>query len=198
MVEVYAGSHRGVNRRAGALDAVGIIGESRPVSGESSQAEEPLTLYLVKRLELVVRSLMDDALRPRGLTTLQFTALSVLARHDGLSSAALARRSFVTPQSMNEMVHWLEGRGLVDRERDPANRRVLRIRLAPAGRRLVDECTEVVRVVEDRLHAAMGADERADFRDGLRRGYEALLPWAEEARGGEPPPATGTAGGHRG
>lgn len=144
--------------------------------------DEPLTLYLVKRLELVVRSLMDDALRPRGLTTLQFTALSVLARQGQLSSAALARRSFVTPQSMNEMVLWLERRGLVERERDPSNRRVLLIRLTDDGKRTVEECTEIIGEFEARVLDGMRPGERMTFRDCLRRGYSSLLPLV----GGQP------------
>ena len=141
-----------------------------------ADAGEPLTLYLVKRLEMVSRALLDEALRPRGVTTLQFTALSVLARHDGLSSAGLARRSFVTPQTMNEMVLWFERRDLVRRERDPRNRRVLRTRLAPEGRRVVAECDAVVAGLESRVHAALTDDERRDLRDLLARSYAALLP----------------------
>lgn len=154
-------------------------------------AEEPMTLYLVKRLELLVRSLMDDALRPHGVTTLQYTALSVLARHDGMSSAALSRRSFVTPQTMNEMVLWLERHGLVTRERNPKNRRVLLISLTPAGRRTVAECTEIVRALEQRVHDGMDDGERVDFRDCLRRGYESLLPLVDRAGGDGPTPLDG-------
>ena len=152
--------------------------EDSGTTAEAAEAEpdEPLTLYLVKRLELVVRSLMDDALRPRGLTTLQFTALSVLARQGRLSSAALARRSFVTPQSMNEMVLWLERHDLVERERDPRNRRVLLIRLTEHGRRTVAECTAIIQEFEDRVLDEMRPGERLIFRDCLRRGYSSLLP----------------------
>jgi hypothetical protein len=83
------------------------------VSGEGKDggaAGAPSTLYLFKQLELVVRALLDDALRPLGLTTLQYTALTVLQRRSGLSSAQLARRSFLRPQTMNVMVQTLQER----------------------------------------------------------------------------------------
>jgi DNA-binding MarR family transcriptional regulator len=137
---------------------------------------EPLTLYLVKQLELVVRALMDEALRPRRLTTLQYTALSVLERRDKLSSAQLARRSFVTPQTMNEMVLWLERRELIERERDESNRRVLLISLTPAGRKVVAECRSIIEAFEHRALAPMSPTEAANFRDCLRRSYSALAP----------------------
>lgn len=164
----------GVDADAISLDA--------PVDGleaaPDEPGEEPMTLYLVKRLEMLVRSLMDDALRIHGVTTLQYTALSVLARHDGMSSAALSRRSFVTPQTMNEMVLWFERRGLVARERDPQNRRVLLIHLTEDGRRVVADCTEIVRELEERVHSSMDDGERVGFRQGLSRGYRSLLPLA--------------------
>ena len=150
-------------------------------AGRADAAGEPMTLYLVKRLEMLVRSLMDDALRSHGVTTLQYTALSVLARQDGMSSAALARRSFVTPQSMNEMVLWFERRGLVARERDPKNRRVLLIHLTDDGRQVVADCTEIVRDLDERALESMDADERHTFRAGLRRGYASLLPLSGHA-----------------
>lgn len=92
---------------------------------EQAEAAEPLTLYLVKRLELVIRALMDDALRPLGLTTLQYTAMSVLEGRGALSSAQLARRSFLRPQTMHEMVLTLEKRGLLVRKPQPDNKRIL-------------------------------------------------------------------------
>lgn len=137
---------------------------------------EPLTLYLVKRLEQVTKALMDETLRPHGLTTVQYTALTVLRRRGGLSSAQLARRSFVTPQSMHEMVLWLEHRELVHRSRDQTNRRVLLIELTEAGRKLLDECDPLIEDFEGRMLAGMSATERRAFRTALRDGYSALVP----------------------
>jgi DNA-binding MarR family transcriptional regulator len=49
----------------------------------------------------------------------------VLERHPDLSTAELARDSFVTAQSMADMMTALEGRGLIERHRDRADRRSL-------------------------------------------------------------------------
>lgn len=137
---------------------------------------EPRTLYLVKRLELAIRARMDEALRPHGLTTLQFTALTALRQRDGLSSAQLARRSFVTPQTMNEMVRWLEDHGHIQRHRDPANRRVLLISLTDAGREILRRCDELIEAIEDEMLAAIPEVQRPLFRQSLIFGYTALNP----------------------
>src|SRR5690349_25115797 len=96
----------------------------------------PSTLYLVKQLELAVRANVDELVRGHGITALQYTALTVLERHDGLSAAQLARDSFVTAQSVADMVRTLEARALIRRERNPANRRELLIHLTAEARAL--------------------------------------------------------------
>ncbi|WP_051070247.1 MarR family transcriptional regulator [Actinopolyspora halophila] len=151
----------------------------------SPDADAPLTLYLVKRLEMVARALMDDALRPHGLTTLQYTALTVLERRGELSSAQLARRSFVTPQTMHEMVRWLERHELVQRRRDETNRRVLLISLTRRGHELVATCAPLVDVLERRVLDSMNPGERLVFRECLDRGHAALAPLVDRGSGSE-------------
>ncbi|MBP2370641.1 DNA-binding MarR family transcriptional regulator [Pseudonocardia parietis] len=136
--------------------------------------DRPLTLYLVKRLELAIRARMDEALRPHGLTTLQFTALTALRERDELSSAQLARRSFVTPQTMNEMVRWLENHGFVVRRRDPDNRRVLLLTLTDGGRDLLERCDPLVAAIEEEMLGAVPDVQHPLFRQSLELGYTAL------------------------
>lgn len=143
-------------------------------SGGSEEAQQPLVLYLVKQLELAARSVMDERLRPLGVTTLQYTALSVLARRDDLSSAQLARRSFVRPQTMHQMIQALAERGLVERRADPSNRRVLLVGLSEQGRSLLRECEPLVGEIEDRMLAGMPEEQREAFRNALVQGCAQL------------------------
>lgn len=113
--------------------------------------ERPRVTYLVKRLELAIRSEMDAIVGAFGVTALQYTALSVLARHPGMSGAQLARRSFVSPQAGSEMVGVLERKGLISRSPHEANRRVLRIGLTRAGRELLAACDEAIDDLERRM-----------------------------------------------
>ena len=136
--------------------------------------EPPSLLYMVKRLELAVRASIEGIVRPAGITALQYTALTVLERHDGLSAAQLARDSFVTAQSMADMVRILEKQGLIRRERNPANRRELLIHLTPAGRGLLDELAGQVRDLEERMIADLTARQVDQFRHALARAWSAL------------------------
>ena len=111
---------------------------------------EPMLMYLVKQIELAVRSHLDDLLRPDGLTALQYTALTVLERHPDMSVAQLARNSFVTASHGRHDRH-LEERGLIERHRDQADRRRLAIALTPAGHELLDRYRDQVTALEARM-----------------------------------------------
>jgi DNA-binding MarR family transcriptional regulator len=127
----------------------------------------PSLLYMIKQLELVVRSHLDDIVKPSGITALQYTALTVLERHDGLSAAQLARDSFVTAQSIADLVRSLENRGLVRRERLPENRRELLIYLTDQGRALLAEHAAQVADLEQQMTASLSAREADRFRRTL-------------------------------
>ena len=146
-----------------------------------AQPAAPSTLYLVKRLELAIRAVLDDVLRPYGITTHQYTALTALAARDGLTSAQLARRSFVTPQTMHEQVVSLERAGLISRERDPSNRRVLLAHLTDLGRQRMESCADVVGDLEELVEEGMNESQLAEFRARLDRAQWAV---AGRAHGG--------------
>ncbi|MFD5126652.1 MarR family winged helix-turn-helix transcriptional regulator [Streptomyces olindensis] len=134
----------------------------------------PSLLYMVKQVELVVRSHLDELVRPSGITALQYTALTVLERHDGLSAAQLARDSFVTAQSIADLVRSLEGRGLVRRERNPRNRRELLILLTDVGRELLARHAGPVRELEERMVRDLTAHQTEQFRQALSKAWHAL------------------------
>lgn len=131
-------------------------------------------LYAIKRVELVVRAHLDELLRPSGITVLQYTALTVLELHDGLPAAQLARRSFVTAQSMADMVRALEQRGLIVREPNPQSRRELLIRLTDAGRKVLAEHADDVQALERRMVGALTERQVQQFRSALSKAWHAL------------------------
>ncbi|WP_084959317.1 MarR family winged helix-turn-helix transcriptional regulator [Thermoactinospora rubra] len=140
----------------------------------ATSASGPSLLYMVKRVELVVRSHLDALLRPAGITAQQYTALSVLERHDGLCAAELARLSFVTAQSMADMVRALEDRGLIRRERNPRNRRELLILLTDAGRDVLARFEAPVRELEERMVGGLTAAQVKVLREALTKAWRAL------------------------
>ncbi|MEU4657848.1 MarR family transcriptional regulator [Streptomyces sp. NPDC023723] len=148
--------------------------ETAPPAAAPGVTAGPSLLYLLKRAELVVRARLEELLKPAGVTALQYTALTVLERHDGVSAAQLARDSFVTAQSMADMVRALESRGLVRREPHPDNRREKVIRLAAPGRRLLADYAEPARRLEDRMVQELEPADVDRFRDALKSAHRSL------------------------
>jgi len=141
---------------------------SLDVAGQTTRRRPaPSLLYVIKQLELAVRSHLDDIVKAAGITALQYTALTVLDHHDGLSLAQLARDSFVTPQSAADLVANLERNGLARRDRNPRNRRELIVSLTPAGRELLAAHADAVAALEARLTDGLTPEQAADFRGRL-------------------------------
>ena len=134
----------------------------------------PTLLYLMKQVELAVRARLDELVRPAGLTALQYTALTVLERHPDLTSAHLARNSFVTAQSMSDMVTSLRGRGLIDRHQDPVDRRRLVLSLTDAGQTLLEGYRQAVADLEAEMLGDLSVNQANDLRTALLSCREAL------------------------
>lgn len=130
--------------------------------------------YLVKRVQVALRVAMDRALESDGLTTPQYAVLSALQKAPGLSNAELARRAFVTPQTMIRIVSSLEERGLVTRVEHPSHGRILETRLAAAGQKAVNACHQRVKRVENRMEGDLSETERRTLVDLLERCAVAL------------------------
>ena len=128
--------------------------------------------YLLKQASSALRSSMEAALRPLGLTVTQYSCLELLAQRPGLSNSELARGAFITRQSMNVLLQGLEQDGLVTREAPVG--KVLPTRLTPAGRRALEKASAVVRGVEVHMLSGMTDGERSDALRILRSMIDGL------------------------
>jgi DNA-binding MarR family transcriptional regulator len=125
---------------------------------------EPGFSYAVARLHQRLFASITERVAPCGLTTLQFTTLSVLSRHGApLSTSQLARRAFMTPQSMSEVIHALESKGLIKRSPHPNHRKTLPARITAKGRRVLAVCDEAVSDFEDSMLEGFSEKDRAAF-----------------------------------
>ena len=145
----------------------------------AATAERPASVrmtYLVKQQELAIRADMDVMAREYGLTALQYTALTVLKRHPGMSGAQLSRRSFVSAQAGSEMIATLERKNLITREPDPSNRRILRISLTADGETAVDACESWMDRLEKQMLSGLSVPEAQALRGVLDACVLALTP----------------------
>ena len=105
--------------------------------------------YLIKRAQSVLHDAMAGALESHQLTVTQFAVLTGLDEEPGLSNADLARRTFVTPQSMHAVLQELERLEFVVRRPHPQHQRVLQAELTEAGLRTLKSANRSVNAVEE-------------------------------------------------
>ncbi|WP_309712015.1 MarR family transcriptional regulator [Pseudolysinimonas sp.] len=116
-----------------------------PLIGDTRQST---VLYLIKQVELAIRAQIDEAVAPYGLTALQYTSLTVLARHPGMTSTQLARNSFVRIQTMAQHLASLEERHLIRRVRDPKMKRQVLVFLSEQGLKILNDLAEPIAELE--------------------------------------------------
>lgn len=124
--------------------------------------------YLLKEASSALRTAMEEALRPFGMTITHYSCLELLAQRPGLSNSELARGAFVTRQSMNVLLKALERDGFVTRADEPSVGRVLPTCLTPSGRRRLEAASRAVREVELRMLRELSEADQADALRILR------------------------------
>jgi DNA-binding MarR family transcriptional regulator len=95
--------------------------------------------------------------------------MSLLDAHGPSTQQALARRLSVSATMITQIVDEAEARGLVERRRNPADRRSYLVTLQPEGERLLAEGRRIAAVVADEIAAALGPDGDRELRALLRK-----------------------------
>lgn len=130
---------------------------------------------LIKATQAALNQRMDEALRPLGLTVAQYACLSNLHAEPGISGSELARRTFVTRQSMNVLLQGLEKQGMVERAHDPGPRRERAALLTPRARTALTDAETAVADVLARMVTDLDPTQRDAMRTTLTACRDALL-----------------------
>lgn len=139
-----------------------------------SHDEEQLG-YALKRIQVTLRGVMDDALAPLEMSVPQYVCLLALGRRPEASNAELARAAFVTRQSMSTVLRTLQERGLVSRSTTAPRGRALPTRLTPEGQRLLVRAEAVVGEVEARMLSPLSTSQRGELGRALDACTSALV-----------------------
>jgi DNA-binding MarR family transcriptional regulator len=121
----------------------------------------------VKRLQVQNHRAATEALRPLGVTLVQWDALRHLHAHPGASLHDLAVLTFQTDQAFGTLAARLEARGLIRRVNGAG--RAIRPELTPEGERVFAEGREITERVVGRSFAPLDEAERAVLGDLLQR-----------------------------
>jgi DNA-binding MarR family transcriptional regulator len=112
----------------------------------------------------------DEALRPVGLTSGQFSLLMSLNRPEPPNMGSVASLLAMDRTTLTAALKPLERRGLVGVAVDPADKRGRLLTLTPDGRRVLASAVPIW----ERTHAAVEGLVASDDAEGLRRSLRAL------------------------
>ena len=127
----------------------------------------PRLSYVIGRLDRALRREIGALVAPFGLTVPKYTALSILRDRPGLSNAQVARRSYVTPQSMNEVLAALERDGLIVRSPAANHGKVVEVALSDRGHEVMAACDRAVTHMENAMLADLDDAAREQLREAL-------------------------------
>jgi DNA-binding MarR family transcriptional regulator len=124
----------------------------------------------------------NDCFTHEGVTADQFVLLAALAEADAATQQQLVRRIGSDPNTVRAMLLLLEGRGLVTRERHPADGRARCVTLTAKGRRVYAKLWTKSEPLRAQLLAAFRPDEMTALRGLLQRVAEVMAPPASNGR----------------
>jgi DNA-binding MarR family transcriptional regulator len=115
---------------------------------------------LLARVGGALLDVADDRLAEAGVGGREYTTLAVLSDDEPRSQLELAQMLGKAPALMVAVIDDLEGRGLVERTRDPADRRRSRVTLTAAGRRTLKRADTLADAIVAELLPGLSADDR--------------------------------------
>lgn len=138
------------------------------------EPEAPLLGPLLKCAFRASSKVLRHLLEPLGLTPVQFSALRVLYRCDGLSLGEVARRLKADPPTMSGVVDGLVSAGYVARREDPGDRRKLRLYLTEHAREIEPQLARAEEHRELALVESLTPDEVQTLKQLLGRLCDAV------------------------
>jgi DNA-binding MarR family transcriptional regulator len=150
---------------------------SLPVLNEDPRGWESRAIIALLKLHSRLARRLTDSLSPHGMTLAQFDVLMTLCHTDGITQQELAEWLLVTKANVVGLIDRVSAAGWVERRPDPEDRRVNRLYLTDAGRKLAKQarpCQEALvkkifgRLTEaelQQIHALLGRLDEACSED---------------------------------
>jgi DNA-binding MarR family transcriptional regulator len=111
------------------------------------------------RAEKAVVGALTKALQPLDLKIAQLDMLMNLYRHPGMSQHELARKLLVGRSNITMLLPQMETRGLLRRENDAKDKRIMRLSLTDEGEELLMEALHIYTRLIERVMAQSSAAE---------------------------------------
>lgn len=136
------------------------------------------TGFLISRLGWFAQKRFSERIAAVGLTPRAWGALNVLDKEGAITQHALCREIGMDPSSMVATIDELEAQGLVERRRNPQDRRAHALHVTELGRTTLSQGRKLARQAQEELLAPLSPEERDQLHGLLLR----LVANAQEVR----------------
>jgi len=148
------------------IDETSVL-ERMPVGPPSALVSS--TPHLMKRLAMLQKDRAVDAFEETGLSPYHYAVLALLEEEPPETQAMIADALGYDRSHLVGMLDELEERGLIERKRDPGDRRRHLVTLTPEGKRSATKLRSIVAKLEDEFLAPLGDDDRKTLHRLLLR-----------------------------
>jgi DNA-binding MarR family transcriptional regulator len=125
--------------------------------------------FLLKHLTWAMKDQKHAAFEASGLNPMHYAVLALLDEGARETQATIADALGYDRSYLVGLLDELEERGLIERRRDPDDRRRHLVKLMPAGKETLTKLRVVLKRFEKEFLAPLDAEERATFQGFLRR-----------------------------
>jgi DNA-binding MarR family transcriptional regulator len=125
--------------------------------------------YLLADSARMLRREFDARVRELGMTGPQARLLINLSVNEGENQGFYAERLDVEPISLTRMIDRMEESGLLERRRDPSDRRAWRVHLTPRAREVIEDVRSHVGPLQEMLLAGLTPAQRAALASSLEQ-----------------------------
>lgn len=123
--------------------------------------------FLMHDVSRLRRGVVDEFMKPAGLTRSQWWILAHLARHDGMIQSDLAGVLEIGKAALGGLVDRLETSGFIERRADSNDRRVKRICLTSRGTAVIDEMRIYTHEMSEQMLEGLDTAARHALAEGL-------------------------------
>lgn len=142
--------------------------------------------YLLSDSARLLRRAFDARVRALGMTSRQARLLLILHVTEGENQGYYAELLEVEPISLTRMVDRMEEAGLIERRRDPADRRAWRLFLTDRSRCVIDQVRDSLTGLEDEMLAGLEPQQRealGQMLESIRENFSNHRPLPEVNHG---------------
>jgi DNA-binding MarR family transcriptional regulator len=139
-----------------------------------SVSETPLLSMTIKRCGRAIDRDIDRTLKQHGIARSQYRVLYYVAHYDEPSQSDLIEKMEIQPSTLTLIVDVLVHKGWLVRTKDPLDKRLNKLRLTPAGKKIFQQIPDPAQKLQKLILKNLSRSEAQALGDSLTKITKAL------------------------